>query len=108
MDIEFGANGGLFQRLNVKSLPHVFRLASNVEVEGDGPIKIRADDVMKHADYSKFPWEAGDFASFVQEKVRLLGLHQLLAFQHLRVCEGQPKRHLRRAKKPARSGRTWS
>ena len=70
MDIEFQSSGGLFHRLGVSALPYVFRLAPMLAIEGDGAIKIRQDDVMKHADYAKFPWEAEDFASFVQEKVR--------------------------------------
>ena len=69
VDIELKASGELFHRLGVSTLPYVFRLPSTMAFEADGRIKIKPDDVMKHADYSKFPWEADDFAAFIQDRV---------------------------------------
>ena len=93
VDIEFQASGGLFHRLGVASLPHVFRLPPSLVVEGDGPIKLKPDDVMKHADYAKFPWEAEDFASFVQEKVRLQPANRWPACT-ADDCDPEPSMHL--------------
>ncbi|KAK9816628.1 hypothetical protein WJX72_003054 [[Myrmecia] bisecta] len=67
-EMEFMANQQVFQRLGINSLPHVFRLPPSTNVGKDGTIKLKDDDAMKHGDYSKYPWTADDFASFVLEK----------------------------------------
>ena len=69
MQIEYQRNGQLFHRLGVNSLPYIFRLSPSFPIEADGTIKLRTDEVMKHADYASYPWKAEDIASFVQEKV---------------------------------------
>ena len=67
--IEYKRSAELFHRLGVNSLPYIFRLSSSFPVEADGTIKLRTDEVMKHADYAAYPWTAEDMSSFVREKV---------------------------------------
>lgn len=66
--IEYKRSTELFHRLGVNSLPYIFRLSSTFPIEADGTIKLRPDDVMKHADYSNYPWTAEDMASFIRER----------------------------------------
>ena len=68
-EIEYKRSAELFHRLGINSLPYIFSLSSSFSVDTDGTIKLRSDEVMKHADYGSYPWTAEDMSAFVQEKV---------------------------------------
>lgn len=39
--------GEVFSRLPTKSLPYIFHMAPQFNVEGDGPLKLMSEDVMQ-------------------------------------------------------------
>ena len=70
-DIEFRDSQELFHRLGAKSLPFIFQVLPQTHVEGDGNIKLRPDDLMRHEDYGNQHWTADDISSFLADRAGL-------------------------------------
>lgn len=67
VEIEYMRTGEVFSRLPTKSLPYIFHVGPQFNVEGDGPLKLTAADVMQASDYQNYPWTAHDMGGWSAE-----------------------------------------